>query len=259
MIVIRACISRSVFALLAACLLMDAQSGPRPPCANGPVPTLPGLNDPAVVKSWSKSDYGRDWSPPICTGWAATGFTTLVTIAARFRYTEGGGGLLRRIGAISELTGLRYWSATHKQWQTLIVEAHALTGSQTGQHREDFTSDEIKQGKAVYFEQVDNLSGTATYRLHVAEASADRVVFDVENVSRMRYLLIPVFDPGEMQSVYFFEREGDGVWRYYSIMRTGKNANALIARNKSSAINRAVAFYRYLAGIPSAQEPPAAQ
>jgi hypothetical protein len=263
MIVIRARIGRSIPTVLAAFLLCQghsyAQSGPEPPCGKGPVPAWPSLNDPAVVKSWSKPDYGRDWKPPACTGWAATGFTTLVTIAARFRYTEGEEGWLRHIGAISELTGIRYWSTTHKQWQTLIVEAHALTGSQAGQQREDFTSDEVKEGKTRYFEQVDNLSGTATYRLHVAEASADRVVFDVENVSRMRYLFIPVFDPGEMQSVYFLDREADSVWRYYSIMRTGKNANGLIARNESSAINRAVAFYRLLAGIPTAQEPPGAR
>jgi hypothetical protein len=126
----------------------------------------------------------------------------------------------------------------------LITGAHALTGAQTGQSREAFTSDEMRPGGELYFEQVDNPSGTATYRLHVAEASADRVVFDVENVTRMRYLFIPVFDPGEMQSVYFLDREGDNVWRYYS---------------ESSAINRAVAFCRIPAGIPTAQEPPAAR
>jgi Family of unknown function (DUF6675) len=271
MIVIRTGIRRSFSAVLAAYLVCHAhgyaqshaqnraQSVPEPLCGDGPVAGWPGLSDPAVVKSWSRTNYGRDWSPPACTGWAATGFTTLVTIAARFRYAEGESGLLRHIGAISQLTGMRYWSTTHKQWQTLIEEAHALTGAQTGQRRDDFTSDEMKEGKVLYFEQVDNLSGTATYRLHVAEASADRVVFDVENVSKMRYLFIPIFDPGEMQSVYFLDRDGDSVWRYFSIMRTGKNANGLIARNESSAINRAVAFYRHLAGIPTAQEPPASR
>lgn len=263
MIAVQPGIRRSVPAVLAAFLLCQtqtyAQSGPQPPCGKGPVPAWPILNDPAVVKSWSKSEYGRDWNPPACTGWADLGFTTLVTIAARFRYTEGEEGLLRHIGAISELTGIRYWSTTHKQWQTLIAEAHALTGSQTRQRREDFTSDEMKGGKALYFLQVDNLSGAATYRLHVAEASTDRIVFDVQNVSRIRYLFVPVLGPGEMQSIYFLDREGDSVWSYYSIMRTGKDANGLIARNESSAINRAVAFYRLLAGIPTAQEPPAAR
>jgi hypothetical protein len=75
----------------------------------------------------------------------------------------------------------------------------------------------------------------------------------------MRYLLIPVLHPGEIQSIYFLDRESDDVWRFYSLVRTGKDANRLIAGNESSAINRAVAFYRYLVGVPTALEPPAAR
>ena len=236
-----------------------AQSGPQPPCGKDPVPPYPGLDDSAIVKLWSKSEFGRDWRPPACTGWAAVGFTALVTTAARFRHTSEAEGLLRQIGAISELTGMRYWSTTHKQWQTLIVEAHALTGFEPGQRREDFTPDEMKEGKVLYFEQVDNLSGKAIYRMHIAEASADRLVFDVENVSTMRYLLVTLLHPGEMQSIYFLDRESENVWRYYSMVRTGQNANRLIAGNESSAVNRAVAFYRHMIGIPTSQEPPAAR
>jgi hypothetical protein len=62
-----------------------------------------------------------------------------------------------------------------------------------------------------------------------------------------------------MQSIYFLDRESDGVWRYYGMVRTGKNASRLTAGNASSAINRAVAFYRHFVGIPTAQEPPAAR
>jgi len=154
---------------------------------------------------------------------------------------------------------MRYWSTTHKQWQTLIVEAYALTGFEAGQRRPDFTPNEMKEGKEVYFEQVDNLSGKATYRMHIAKVSADRLIFDVENVSTIRYLFVPVVHSGEMQSVYFLDREPDNVWRYYSIMRIGQNANRLMAGNESSTINRAVAFYRHIVGIPTGQEPPAAR
>jgi hypothetical protein len=238
---------------------VEAQLGPQPPCGKEPIPAYPGLDDSAIVKSWRESDFGGDWRPPTCTGWAAVGFTTLVTTVARFRHSSEAEGLLRHIGAISELAGMRYWSTTHKQWQTLIVDAHALTDLQSDQRRGDFTPDEMKEGKVLYFEQVDNLSGKAVYRMHIAEASADRLVFDVENVSTMRYFFIPIFHPGEMQSIYFLDRESDKVWRYYSIVRTGKHASRLIAGNESSSVNRAVAFYRYLVGIPTGQEPPAAR
>jgi hypothetical protein len=236
-----------------------AQSGPQPPCGTESVAPYPGLNDPAVVKLWSKSDVGGDWRPPACTGWAVTGFTTLVTTTARFRYSAGAEGLLRHFGAISELAGMRYWSTTHKHWQTLIVDAYALTGWQPGQRREDFAPDEMQEGKVLYFEQSDNLSGKAIYRMRMDQVSASRLVVEVENVSTMRYLFIPILHPGEMQSIYFLDRESGNVWRFFSMVRTGQNANGRIAGNESSAINRAVAFYRYLVGIPAAQEPPAAR
>src|ERR1019366_3786105 len=219
-----------------------SQSGPQPPCGKEPIPPYSGLDNSPIVKSWSESEFGGNWRPPACTGWDALGFTTLVTTAARFRHTSGEDGLLRHIGAISELAGMRYWSTTHKQWQTLISDAFALTDLQLNQRREDFTPEEMTKGKMLYYVQVDNLSGKATYRMHIVEASADRLVFDVENVSTMRYLFITPFDPGEMQSIYFLDRESENVWGYYSIVRTGKNANRLTAGNESSAVNRAVAF-----------------
>lgn len=139
------------------------------------------------------------------------------------------------------------------------MNARALAGSQLTQRREDFTPDEMFAGNVLYFEGIDNLSGAAIYRIHVVEASADRLVFDVENVSVMRYFLVTLFHPGEMQSVYFLDRESDDLWRYYSIARTGRSASRLATGHASSSINRAVAFYRSLAGIPTDQEPPAAR
>jgi hypothetical protein len=237
----------------------EPEPGPQPPCGEEPIPPYPGLDDPATVKSWSESGLGRDWKPPACTGWTAVGFTTLVTTAARFHHDSGVDGLLRRIGAISELAGVRYWSTTHKRWRTLIVDAYALTALQAGQRRKDFTPDEMKESNDHYFEQVDNLSGRATYRMRVVQFSADRLVIDVENVSTMRYLFVPFLHPEEMQSITFLDRESDNVWHFYSIVRTGKSANRLIAGNESSSVNRAVAFYRHAVGIPTDQEPPAAR
>ena len=152
---------------------------------------------------------------------------------------------------------MRYWSTTHKRWQMLIVDAYALSGPDCDRRRRDFSQDEVAEGEYLYFHQEDNLSGKANYRLRIRSASPDRLVFDSENISTMRYWLIPLFQAGELQSIYFLERESQDVWRYYSIARAGKNASALTAGHDASFINRAVAFYRYLAGIPSDKEPTA--
>jgi len=211
------------------------------------------------VKSWSESDLGRDWTPPACAGWSEPGLSSLIATAARFQYTGGAEGLLRRVGAISALTGMRYWSTTHQQWQTLIVSSHAMSGPQPSHRRQDFTPSEMTQGKVLYLEQTDNLSGSSTYRMRILEASPDRLVFEIENVAAIRYLFLTLFDPGEMQWVYFLDRESEDVWRYYGMVRTGRNASRLATGHEASAVNRAVAFYRTLVGIPTDQEPPAAR
>jgi hypothetical protein len=117
----------------------------------------------------------------------------------------------------------------------------------------------MSEGKVFYFEQEDNLSGKAMYKMRIAEASPIRLVIQIENVSTIHYFLVPLFRPGEVQSMYFLDRESQDVWRFYSIVRTGSNSNRLLTGNESSAINRAVAFYRHMVGIPTNQEPPAAR
>lgn len=233
-------------------------TGPQPPCESAPFPPYPDLEHSPVVMAWDRAESGRDWIPPACTGWTDPGFTTLVATVGRFRHAFEVEGLLRRIGAISELAGIRYWSTTHKRWRTLIINAHALTDAAGDRPRDDFSPGEMTEGRSLYFQQEDNLSGKAIYRMRIRTVSPDRLVIETENIGTVRYLLMPIFRPGGMQSITFLDRESQDVWRYYSIMRTGMAANPLIAGYEASSINRAVAYYRYLAGIPTDKEPPAA-
>jgi len=251
---------RLFFTTLSCCQAFALDdSGPRPPCGSDPLPPYPDLDNAPNVQVWDRDGLGRDWIPPACTGWSEPGFSTLVVTAARFHYSSGVEGLLRHIGAITGLAGMRYWSTTRKSWHTLIPNAYAVSGPTGDQRRQDFSPAEMREGATLYFHQEDNLSGKAIYQLHILKASPDRLVFSTENVTTMRYLLIPLFQPGEIQSIYFLDRELPDAWRYYCLARTGKKANSLTAGHQASSINRAVAFYRYLAGIPLDQEPPAAR
>ena len=244
-------------AILCSELSGHAAPGPQPPCGSATFPPYPDLEKSPAVRVWDRAELGRDWTPPACTGWTYSGFTTVVVTVARFRHTSGVEGLLRRVGAISERAGIRYWSTTRKRWQTLVINAYALSEAVANRRRKDFSPDEMAEGRSLYFQQEDNLSGKAIYRMRIRSASPDRLVFDTENISTICYLLMPLFSPGDMQSIYFFERESQDVWCYYSIVRTSKNASPLTAGNAASAINRAVAFYRYLVDIPTDKEPPA--
>ncbi len=235
-----------------------AETLPQPPCGNVPYPPYPDIEASPDVGNWDRAKSSRDWTPPSCTGWTEAGFTTLTATAARFRNSTGPEGLLRRLGAISKLKGMRYWSTTHKRWRTLIVDAYALAGPDDDRAREDFSPGEMTEGETLYFHQEDNLTGKAVYRMRILSASPDRLVIATENISAVRYLLMPVFPPGGVQAVTFLDRESEDVWRYYGIMRTGRNASRLTAGYTASAVNRAVAYYRYLADIPTDKEPPAA-
>jgi hypothetical protein len=244
-------------AILSGAVSSRADTAPQPPCGSATFPPYPDLENPPSVRSWDRAESGSAWKPPACTGWTDPGFTTLVVTVARFRHASGVEGLLRRIGAISGHVGMRYWSTSHKRWQTLITDAYALSEASGDRRREDFSPAEMAEGKTLYFLQEDNLAGKATYRMRIRSSSPDRLVFDTENTGAIRYLLMTMFRPGGMQSITFLDRESKDVWRYYSITRTGRNASLLTAGYEASSINRSVAFYRYLAGIPTDREPPA--
>jgi hypothetical protein len=228
---------------------------PAPPCAGDPTPAYSALDAPAVIKTWDHSD----WTPPPCVGWTPSNSATLVATAACFRLSGGAEALRRRVGAVSQLSGLLYWSTTNQKWQAMILDAFALSGPSEAQRRKDFAPDEIAEGQTLYVQQEDNLIGKATYRLRIVRASADRIIFTSENSATIRYLSVPVFPPGEIQSIVFLDRDSKEVWRYYSIVRIGKQASLFLGGHGASLINRAAASFRYLAGIPADQEPPAAR
>ena len=167
----RAVLAHLLLAILCATRTAMRSRDRSRPAGWTPIPPHPSLADSPTVKFWSRAELGEDWRPPACTGWTGEGFSTLVTTAARFRHTSGMEDLLRQSGAISSLAGMRYWSTTHKSWQTLIPDAYAVTNAQGTHRRKDFTLEELKPGKVLYFQQVDNLSGKAIFRLHIVEAT----------------------------------------------------------------------------------------
>jgi len=254
------------FALVVGCAIaICAEPWPQPPCGGEAFPPYPTLETSPTVRVWKSSGADHAWKPPACTGWTPSDSSTIVVTAARFRFAESADGLRRRIGAVSETIGTLYWSTTQKRWQKLILDAHALAAPDGDQRRPDFSPKEVAEGQTLFFQQEDNLFGAVTYRMRIRSASAGRLVFDVENALPIRYLKIPVFQPGEVQSIYYLEpdfspkKDAADVWRYYAMARTSGKASALIGGHEASAINRAVALYRRLAGIPTDQEPPAAR
>ena len=80
-----------------------------------------------------------------------------------------------------------------------------------------------------------------------------------ENVTPIRIGILSAFDPGAMQSVIFLDKRGPGTWGYYQTIRAAEGASAIALGSNASYVNRLAALYRYTAGIPTDQEPPAAR
>ncbi|HYV98457.1 MAG TPA: DUF6675 family protein [Gemmatimonadaceae bacterium] len=243
----------------ASTALADGQGGPVPPCGGAVVPAYTGVNDEPATKLWRPADVSNGWSLPPCAGWRTSGFASLVAVSGRFHMSGGAAAILGRIAAVSSLKGVRYWSPSHGAWRELILDASALTSASEDARRKDFTAADLRAGDTLFVMQRDNLIGKAVYRLTVRESSPNRIVIGMENATTMKFMLMKIFDPGEMQSVYFFDRESPDVWRYYSLTRMSDRANKMAVGKPASSINRAVAFYRHFAGIQTDKEPPAAR
>ncbi len=159
--------------------------------------------------------------------------------------------LLKRFGSISRLQGLRYWSVTESGWRTLITHATALEGPDLDHPRKDFTLAEMKGGAELYFAQADNrTSGDVVYRMHVVQADASRLVIDIENVTAVRSFLIPLFAPGDLQSVHYLQRTAQGRWSYYGLAWAGETMSSQLLIPEASYVNRALALYSHFTGSP---------
>jgi hypothetical protein len=230
------------------------------PCGSALAPTYPLPGEAPVVKVWHERDLKQAaWEPPDCAGWSPSPRSKLVlALAGSFRFDGSADELVARIGAISTRRSIRFWSVTEKAWRPLVVEASALSQFDLRSRRLDFLPTEMAAGSEHYYWERQARSGGIVYRMTVLERSPARAVVATENLSPVRFLLLTLFDPGAVQSVVCVERISPEVWGAFLLIRTGEGASALAVGRDAPYVNRAVAIYRHLAGIPTDGEPPAA-
>lgn len=241
-----------------------AEGVPAPPCAGESLEYAP-VGESPIVRIWTGNAELADWAPPACIGWSPVRLLVAVETAGRFRHEGDTAGILARFGAISRLTEILYWSHTRGEWRPLVPEASALSSNDAGDRRGDFEVRELAAGTDAFFWQHENTpAGDVVYRMRVLELAPDRLMLALENANTVRQR-VKLFDPGEYQFLYAVEREAGDVWRYYALMRSAAPSNPLIALvwavlddGGPSYINRTVAQFRHIAGIPTDTEPPAA-
>lgn len=239
---------------------LAASVGPVPPCAGAPVPGYPAPGPLPTVRVWQARDLPRDWRPPACLGWRSRSAAVLVAAAGRFRDPAGIPGILRRLGAVSRQTGIAYWSVTRGRWRPLLAASSALRTPDPETRRADFQPEELHVGARVHFLQDDNDPLTALVQeLTVHARSDDRLEIAVRNLSAGRLMGVTVIAPGEVEALFSIEREEGDLWRYYALSRSASRLPVLLHPPEAAYVNRAVALFRFIAGLPTDAEPPAAR
>jgi hypothetical protein len=248
-------------ALLAMPAAAEAAAGPVPPCAAATTVPAHGAEGPTpAVTVWHGDDLGRPWQPPECLGWQAMDTAVAVAAAGRFREPGGTSAILARFSRISRLTAMKYWSVTRQIWRPLVPAATALSGPDRSFVREDFLPGELTTGDHFHYWQTENSpAGDVVYRVEIRHKSVDRLVLRIENATPVRFLLMPLFDTGEYQFIYFLQREDGDIWRFYSLLRAGDAMGVSGEDHEASFVNRAVAVFRHIAGIAGDAAPPAAR
>ena len=206
---------------------------------------------------WQSTE--REWTPPLILDWKRENYTVLVMLAGTFEWSGGQDALLERIGRISSLQAVKYWTVTEQRWRQLFVESYALQSADKSGRRANFSLEEVKSGKPLLFYQRENRGiSEGVYRMRIS-SKPGRIVVTTENVNPLKAFLVSLIGVGEFQNSYILEQKSDTEWSYYSTLRAGRGAYSLIiGGHDSSFINRAAALYRHVSGKATDSEPPLA-
>jgi len=245
--------------LLPWAVSIAAEEPPRVPCASDPNPAYAAVDSDPAVRVWASAQTAIAIDSA-CAPTKHGKFMMVAALSGRFRETGGIDKLLKRLGSMSDMQTIRYWSVSDKQWTTLLFKASALSGPSAVQTRGDFSAAEMKNSQELYFAQTDNrFRQEAVYRMRVLATGSDQAAVEVENVTPIRaslaFVPVTVFSPGELRTVHLLKRIAGDVWSYY-LLTAANGARA--QTQQSSLVNRAAALYRYVTGQQTDREPPLA-
>ena len=156
-------------------------------CAGASYPAFPALDTPPNVRFWTGASLDEGWNPSACTERQATP-TTSVAVAGHFTGESNVDAMLTRIGAISALHDVRYWSVTEKRWNNLFIRSMSLSAPDPKATRGDFSSAEFHKGGELYFLSVDNrVSNDIVTRLRVMDVGPQSIALEMTDISPMRW------------------------------------------------------------------------
>ena len=259
-----------LFRLAAACLVgllltggppaRAELSAPEPPCAEPPGSTVAhaAAGDDPTVRVWHAPSLPENWQLAGCTGLEPPSDAVLIEISGRFRHDGDARTMLAKLGAVSTHTGIIFWDVDEGGWRQLLPDAAALSAPDLNARRPDFTLDEMSVGARLYMLYDDQEQpGPTVFETEVREAGPEGFVTVMRNVTPMTLMGFSIADPGAISSMLQVRAIAPGEFEYYGLTAVALASLAAAMTSDSDHVNRAVASYRFLAGIPGDREPPA--
>lgn len=232
---------------LAASLVLTAAVHAATLCGNTPRAPFPAAGGAPTVATWVSTQASSSPAPD-CAGLRTRDFVLVTSVTARFADAASADALLARIGAVSSMKGMTYWSEKDQRREVLITDAAAVTASGSATRRADFSVAELKAGQAVHYAQHDNrASNEVGYSMRVAQASPTGWTVVLENTTPVKLYLVTLFEPGDIQTVISVEQLAPGQWGYRSLTGIRKVGMGSVESYRASYSNRAVAMFEHIA------------
>ncbi len=251
------CVAATLLLLGAAVCSEPLRALPASPtqCLPPAWPSPPPLGVPPAVSMGIASDFPSEWQVPLCVAWDGQFFTAVATVHGTLDALDVNA-LLERIGAVSSLKGMRYWSVTDHRLQTLITNSFAVLLAQPNQPRPDYALGEFQVGQELYFSEQDNrLPDPVIYRLRILERDEHHFVIDITNVTAAKKLFLTLLSPGDVRTIIFVSDTKEGRWTCYGLSGVHASKLASIVENPKSQLNRLLAFYGFISGADLATLP----
>ena len=234
---------------------------PAPPCSDLEpiVPAFAAIDEPPTILLETDKVLLNEWVPPDCLGWESRPTDLLVALAARSR-ADDIDALLARFARVSSLTEVDYWSITRQNWRRMFDAASALSEPKDSAIRADFATTDFVTGATLFVLHDDNDPvGPIVHEVNIKEVSEKRLVIATRNVAPGKVFGINVLEPNGLENITIIEHEKDDIWRYYTISRLQANIPNWLLPPDAAYVNRVVALYRHLSGVPTNGKPPIAR
>ena len=217
-------------------------------CGQAPSPPFPPPEKPAIVQSWLQ-DGRQDGPLPDCGHLRGREFALLVRVTASWTAPGDVRDQLLRLGAVSAMKDMHYWSFSDRKRQPLVRDSFAVDGPASTKPRADFTLAELRSGAVLHYLQSDyRTSSLVLYSLQVLHSGNDSFTLRIENLGDVRFMGVTFVPARAMQWLLTVERLGPERWGYRSLLGVQQLGFGMAEKYRLSNLSRSVAMFDLLSG-----------